>query len=582
MPSGYVKDDGSAYTSAPGYGWDANLTGATRERHSASDQRLDTNLGVSNSLAAHTWRYDLANGDYLVTLVSGDALWGHGHRVIVEGTVVTDSVATAGGNYVTVTDQPITVSDGTLTITVGQSTTGSYTDLNYAIITPVSTAASMLPATQTPLYYATMPVPPSDRIRLGGGPFSLRLGLEPLTAGPTTPFLTLIAHGGSASTTISPAPSSTLPGATVTFSWSYTGGNTSGTNVAYKYTGKELDSSTGLYFYEARYYDAALGRFISADTIVPRPGNPQDFNRYTYANNNPILYTDPTGHFGIKSIKKKFRKISKKLRKKLGPVGFVLAGVTLQFNPHVLALSGGTSGLFGTGLLTQSKAGRYTLAGEIIVGTAVASFYCGGCAAASVINGALYGEVALGATGGLSAASNSQDISTGVLIGTVIGGASGAFTGYFAPTGTQASFLTTGQKISLAGKVGFTQGFSEELTRQLAGSGGNFRKLQPLKLGLAGLKGAAFRAARVGVAESLLANSQSTSIVTSSEFEVDGEKFSRISVSLTSSYSSNLRGLADMIQPAPLPVSFADVISSLPGGLIYGAGFDLVDFLNRK
>ncbi len=78
--------------------------------------------------------------------------------------------------------------------------------------------------------------------------------------------------------------------------------NTGTADVAYKYTGKERDGSTGLYFYEARYYDAALGRFISADTIVPNPGNPQDFNRYTYANNNPVIFTDPTGHFACGGI----------------------------------------------------------------------------------------------------------------------------------------------------------------------------------------------------------------------------------------------------------------------------------------
>ena len=67
-------------------------------------------------------------------------------------------------------------------------------------------------------------------------------------------------------------------------------------DLDYKYTSKELDNSTGLYFYEARYYDAHLGRFISADTIVPNPVDPQAFNRYAYVLNNPIRYTDPTGH----------------------------------------------------------------------------------------------------------------------------------------------------------------------------------------------------------------------------------------------------------------------------------------------
>ena len=87
----------------------------------------------------------------------------------------------------------------------------------------------------------------------------------------------------------------------MTFSWSYTGGGSNGTDVAYKYTGKELDSSTGLYFYEARYYDAALGRFISADPIVTDPNNPQALNRYTYVLNNPLRYTDPSGHNSIEA-----------------------------------------------------------------------------------------------------------------------------------------------------------------------------------------------------------------------------------------------------------------------------------------
>ncbi|MBA3531833.1 MAG: hypothetical protein H0T73_07940, partial [Ardenticatenales bacterium] len=38
------------------------------------------------------------------------------------------------------------------------------------------------------------------------------------------------------------------------------------------------------------------GKFIQADTIVPNAGNPQSFNRYAYTLNNPIKYTDPTGH----------------------------------------------------------------------------------------------------------------------------------------------------------------------------------------------------------------------------------------------------------------------------------------------
>jgi hypothetical protein len=46
----------------------------------------------------------------------------------------------------------------------------------------------------------------------------------------------------------------------------------------------------------ARWYLPGLGRFISADTIVPNPTNPQSWNRYTYTLNNPLRFSDPTGH----------------------------------------------------------------------------------------------------------------------------------------------------------------------------------------------------------------------------------------------------------------------------------------------
>jgi RHS repeat-associated protein len=74
-----------------------------------------------------------------------------------------------------------------------------------------------------------------------------------------------------------------------------------------------------LLFYNARYYDPLLGRFVSADWIVPNapaltvhpfgsvaggtwgkggggPANAQDLNRYSYVNNSPVSHTDPTGH----------------------------------------------------------------------------------------------------------------------------------------------------------------------------------------------------------------------------------------------------------------------------------------------
>jgi RHS repeat-associated protein len=60
-----------------------------------------------------------------------------------------------------------------------------------------------------------------------------------------------------------------------------------------KFTGQRLDA-TGLYYYNARYYDPVIGRLISTDTVVQNPADPQTLNRYLYCINNPLKYVDPT------------------------------------------------------------------------------------------------------------------------------------------------------------------------------------------------------------------------------------------------------------------------------------------------
>ena len=52
----------------------------------------------------------------------------------------------------------------------------------------------------------------------------------------------------------------------------------------------------GLLYYNARYYVPTIAKFASADTIVPDPAGPQQFNRYAYTLNNPVRFTDLSGH----------------------------------------------------------------------------------------------------------------------------------------------------------------------------------------------------------------------------------------------------------------------------------------------
>jgi RHS repeat-associated protein len=66
------------------------------------------------------------------------------------------------------------------------------------------------------------------------------------------------------------------------------------------FTGKERDAETGLDYFGARYYGSKIGRFTTVDPVYTWQENlvdPQRWNRYAYARNNPLRYTDPDGKF---------------------------------------------------------------------------------------------------------------------------------------------------------------------------------------------------------------------------------------------------------------------------------------------
>ena len=53
------------------------------------------------------------------------------------------------------------------------------------------------------------------------------------------------------------------------------------------FTGQRNITGLGIYHYQSRFYSPKLGRFLSADSLVPNPFNPQDYSRYSYVRNNP-------------------------------------------------------------------------------------------------------------------------------------------------------------------------------------------------------------------------------------------------------------------------------------------------------
>jgi RHS repeat-associated protein len=64
------------------------------------------------------------------------------------------------------------------------------------------------------------------------------------------------------------------------------------------YTGKPYDGATGLYYFGARFYDPAIQRFVTEDSVTGSTMDPQSLNRYVYALDNPFTIVDSTGHAG--------------------------------------------------------------------------------------------------------------------------------------------------------------------------------------------------------------------------------------------------------------------------------------------
>jgi RHS repeat-associated protein len=132
--------------------------------------------------------------------------------------------------------------------------------------------------------------------------------------------------------------------------------------AAFGFTGRRFEAALGIYDYGARWYDPALGRFLSPDPLVPEPGDPRALDRYAYVLNNPLNLVDPTGQFwtelwgGFTSF--------------FGGIGSFLGGYLLPpLGRFASGFRDGFRGVFdGTGVDQASGAGFATGFGQALGG----------------------------------------------------------------------------------------------------------------------------------------------------------------------------------------------------------------------
>ncbi len=236
---------------------------------------------------------------------------------------------------------------------------------------------------------------------------------------------------------------------------------TGAVDVKHKYTGQEIDNETGLYYYNARYYDPALCRFVQADTVVSSPYDPQDLNRYAYARNNPLRYTDPTGHGFWDIFKGIFGIISAIVSFFLPPAAPAMTAINIaistctaiQSNNPLAAVGGLVGGMVGgavlgavgkevaLGMTRQMGNAAFTFAGGAIGGAI--EFGAGGFGSgfgASLASGQGFGEAFK--AGGIGAAIGAG--SGAVIQGSYMAGWQNSLHGYSAAEVAGAQGLPSG------------------------------------------------------------------------------------------------------------------------------------------
>lgn len=232
----------------------------------------------------------------------------------------------------------------------------------------------------------------------------------------------------------------------------------------YRYTGKERDDETGLYYYGARYCAPWLGRWVSCDPLVGEASTPMVFNRYVFANANPIVFIDPDGRV---------------INLAAAGIGALIGGVGGGIIGAWRAKPGERLGGFGKGAAIGAGVGA--LAG-LTFGVSLAATGAVGIGGVAVAGGGTTGSVLVSATvagavgGGANAATTTlveggtgqQAWESGTIgaftgsVGGAVGGASGVVTSELLSSGgtSQLASYTAGGVVGGATSSGASQAVS--------------------------------------------------------------------------------------------------------------------------
>ena len=121
---------------------------------------------------------------------------------------------------------------------------------------------------------------------------------------------------------------------------------------SFMFTGQEFEQETGLYNYKARMYDQETGRFLQPDPVHTENVGFDNWDRYQYANNNPVNFTDPTGestnfvHMFNKILKNSFNGFNHAMKNWIHGNNRGMKGLSHKFNSSLK----GMIGKFNSGL----------------------------------------------------------------------------------------------------------------------------------------------------------------------------------------------------------------------------------------